>query len=588
MGAERYLAARRRCFASRPLIVSRAMLPSLLDRARDLPERAYLVARLAQETGMLWDLRREGGVELARALLRGAQNPSLIYRIHGANIPDRLGVVQGDVAWTFREVDDRIDRVARGLRRRGVRRGKSLLVMLKNRPEFLLVSAACARLGAAAVAVSWRSRPEELAYLVNHSGARALVVESALLGVVDEASRAFADPVVARNVYAVGHGGGAVGGALVTPFDDLYAERGRYEAEVGADDEAAVVVYTSGTTGKPKGAVRKFPKETLAGAVRFLLETPLRAGDVHLVACPMYHSTAYGFLSLSHITGATAVLLEEWKPEAFLAAVARHRVTTTAVVPTMLHRVLALPPELRAEHDARSLRVVFSGGAPLSASLATSFMDAYGDVLYNFYGATETGLVTLAKPADLRAAPGTIGHALPGNEVLLLDDAGLPVAPGAVGELYVRNKMLVAGYHRDDAATAQSMRDEYFSVGDLARRDADGRYFIEGRKRDMIISGGVNVYPVEIECALEAHPHVAEAAVVGVPDEEWGERVRAYVVPRDGATLDHGELTLWLRGVLSGAKVPRELVTLASLPRNPTGKVLKGALASVAPLERPS
>jgi fatty-acyl-CoA synthase len=562
------------------------MFTALLDRARDLPERAYLVARLAQETGMLWDVRREGGVELARALLRGAQNPSLIYRIHGANVPDRLGVVMGDVAWTFRELDERIDRIARGLRRRGVRRGTSLLVMLKNRPEFLLVSAACARLGAAAVAVSWRSRPDELAYLVNHSGARALVVEAALLDVVDEASRAFEDPVVARNVYAVGPGARA--GAFATPFDDLYAERGRYDAETGADDEAAVVVYTSGTTGKPKGAVRKFPKETLAGAVRFLLETPLRTADVHLVACPMYHSTAFGFLSLSHITGATAVLLEEWKPEAFLAAVARHRVTTTAVVPTMLHRVLALPPEVRAAHDARSLRVVFSGGAPLSGTLATSFMDAYGDVLYNFYGATETGLVTLGKPADLRAAPGTIGHALPGNEVLLLDEAGRPVAPGAVGELYVRNKMLVAGYHRDAAATAQSMRDEYFSVGDLARRDADGRYFIEGRKRDMIISGGVNVYPVEIECALEAHPDVAEAAVVGVPDEEWGERVRAYVVARDGATLDHGELTAWLRGALSGAKVPRELVTLAALPRNPTGKVLKRELASLAPVPRPS
>ncbi len=558
--------------------MSPGLLLALRERVGDLPERAYLVAKLAQETGMVWDLTRGGSVELVRALLAGAQNPSLIYRIHGANIPDRLGLVQRDTAWTFREIDDRVDRVAKGLTRRGIGRGKSVLVMLRNRPEVVLMSAACARVGAAAVAVSWRSRPEELAYLVNHSGARAIVAEPDLLPVVEEAARAFVDPVVGRNLFVVGARAGRA-----ASFDDLYAERGRFAGEAGADDAAAVVVYTSGTTGKPKGAVRKFPKETLQGAVRFLLETPLRSDDVHLVACPMYHSTAFGFLSLSHITGATAVLLDEFKPETFLAAIARHRVTTTAVVPTMLHRVLALAPEVRAAHASRSLRVVFSGGAPLSASLAAAFMDAYGDVLYNFYGATETGLVTLGKPADLRAAPGTIGHALPGNEVRLLDDAGAEVGPGQVGELYVRNKLLVAGYHKDSAATEQSMRDGFFSVGDLARRDPDGRYFIEGRKRDMIISGGVNVYPVEIEGTLEAHPDIVEAAVVGVPDEEWGERVRAFIVLREGATLDHGALKSWLKERLAGPKLPRDLVALEALPRNPTGKVLKRELAQRAP-----
>ena len=349
-------------------------------------------------------------------------------------------------------------------------------------------------------------------------------------------------------------------------------------ADGGGDDDAAVVVYTSGTTGKPKGAVRKFPKDTIQAAMRFINETPMRVDDVHLVACPLYHSTAFGFLSLSHLLGATAVLMDEFKAEPFLELVQRYSVTSTAMVPTMLHRVLELPEEVRNRYDTRSLRIVFAGGAPLPARLAIDFMDAFGDVIYEFYGATETGLVTLAKPEDLRAAPGTIGKAIPGNDIRLLDDRKRDVPTGEVGELYVKNKLLVAGYHKDEAATLSSMVDGYFSVGDLARRDRDGRYFIEGRKRDMVISGGVNVYPAEVEGVLEQHPDIGEVAVVGVPDREWGERVRAFVVPRAGATLDEGELKAFARERLAGPKVPRDFVVIDALPRNPTGKVLKREL----------
>jgi fatty-acyl-CoA synthase len=345
-----------------------------------------------------------------------------------------------------------------------------------------------------------------------------------------------------------------------------------------ADDEAAVVIYTSGTTGRPKGAVRKFPKDTMQAAFRFINETPMRVDDVHLVACPLYHSTAFAFLSLSYVVGATAVLMDHFDAEEFLRLVDLHEVTTTAVVPTMLQRILDLPEATRQKYDTHSLRVVFSGGAPLPAPVAIDFMDAYGDVLYNFYGATETGLVTLAKPADLRAAPGTIGKAVPGNEIRLIGEDKREVPDGKVGELYVKNSFLVAGYHKDEGATRESMIDGFFSVGDLARRDRDGNYFIEGRKRDMVISGGVNVYPAEVEGVLEQHPGIAEVAVVGVPDREWGERVRAFVVKRAGAAVEEGELKTYARERLAGPKVPREIVFLDSLPRNPTGKVLKREL----------
>jgi fatty-acyl-CoA synthase len=266
----------------------------------------------------------------------------------------------------------------------------------------------------------------------------------------------------------------------------------------------------------------------------------------------------------------------------FLRAVERERITTTALVPTMLHRLMALDPDVIRGHSTRTLRVMACGGAQLPAPLARRALGAFGDVLYNFYGATETGLVTVATPDDLRALPGTIGRALHGVSIRLLDAEGAVVPTGEVGELYARSTMLVEGYHADDSATRSSMRDGHFSVGDLATVDEAGRYMIVGRRRDMVISGGVNVYPAEVEALIDAHPAVAQAAVVGVADEEWGERLRAFVVLRDSVTDEPRalaqQLRQWCRERASGAKVPREWVFVEALPSNPTGKVLKREL----------
>jgi fatty-acyl-CoA synthase len=448
------------------------------------------------------------------------------------------------------------------------------MVAIKNRIEYFLLGLAISRAGAAQITVSWRSTVPELEYLARHSGAEGFFFDADIEATVREAVPKL-DRIPRRNFISVG---GAVNGFVSL---DEFAESGARGSLEDASKEAALVMYTSGTTGKPKGAVRKFQSGTLASVLAFVGETPLGLDEVHLTVCPVYHATATGFSNFAFLLGGTVVVLADFRPDVFLDAVSRYRVTSTAMVPTMIHRVIELGSDSLARSDTSSLRAIFSGGAPLPGQLAIEAMDALGDKIYNFHGATETSLVTLATPADLRAAPGTIGRAVPGNEIRLVDDHGRDVRVGEVGELYARNMMLVDGYHADADATKRSMLDGFFSVGDLARRDHEGRYHIEGRKRDMIISGGVNVYPAEVEAAIEAHPAVAEVAVVGVPDREWGERVRAFVVRRAGRDVADEELKAHCRARLAGPKVPRDFVFLESLPRNPTGKILKRELKTM-------
>lgn len=540
------------------------------DLVSDAREKVVTAARFSHQTGYLWEVRPGAVGELVRALVTGAQNPATAYRIAAKNHPEKIGLVHGERRIPFGDLDRLIDSAAHGLHAAGVRRGHSVLLAMKNCPEFVIASAAAGRLRASAVAVSWRSTPRELAYLANHSKARLVVCDPDVFRTLEAARGDLSEELLSR-VFVVG---GAGQGA---PFERLlsHEDRGPF-VDAAPGEDAAVVIYTSGTTGKPKGAVRKFPRSAATAAFRFLCEAPLRVEDVHLVACPMYHSTAYAFMTFAHIVGNTVVLMDEYTPEGFLAHVERYKVSTTAVVPTMLHRLMQLPESVRRRYDAHTLRIVFSGGAHLPPTVATAFMDAFGDVLYNFYGATETGLVTLASPRDLRSAPGTIGRAVPGNEIRLLGDDGAPVAAGQVGELFVKNDLLVSGYYDDDAATRGSMRQGFFSVGDLARVDDHGRYFLEGRKRDMIVTGGVNVYPAEVEHALMGHPGVSEVAVLGRKDEEWGERVVAFVVPAGDVT--EGELVTFAKERLSGPKRPKEYHFVPALPRNPTGKVLKREL----------
>ncbi|WP_437894008.1 class I adenylate-forming enzyme family protein [Sorangium sp. So ce124] len=568
-----------------------------LAAGRNTIDATLAAGRAVTQAGLLAALRWPGLRVLARELARGKANPSLLFRFHAENSPHRIAVIEPrslaslasraeergagppaeDRVYSFFALNEAIDRLGYALDRRGVGPGVTALLALKNRPEFLMCQVALARVGASVVTASWRSTPAELAYLAGHSGARLLLFDSDIAGVIREAGPRL-EGISPEEMIAIGERvpGFSHLDDVLAAFDDLAAERG---ASPDRSERAAVVMYTSGTTGKPKGAVRGFGGGIVLPALGAIGATPMRAGDVHLAVCPLYHLTALGFVNLSLIVGATIVILPEFQPELFLEAIQRYRVTTTAVVPTMLHRVLELGEARLRAYDTSSLTAIFVGGAPLSPTLAAEVMAAFGDRLFNFYGATETGIVTIAGPEDLRASPGTIGRPVAGSELLLLREDGTPCRDGEVGELYVRSSLLVSGYHRDPGATRESTRDGYFSVGDLARRDARGCYHLEGRKRDLIISGGENVYPAEVESVLHEHPAVAEAAVVGVPDRDFGERVRAIVALRPGAAASEGDIRAHCRARLAGPKVPREVVFVGALPRNPTGKVMKRELA---------
>ena len=530
-------------------------------------------AQVLRRTGIAGDVTPAGAIALVKH--RGKTNPATLLRYHAENTPHRTALIhataEGDRAYSFLELDDQIARYASGLAALGVGRRDRVVLVLKNVPELLLLQHALARLGAAAVAVSWRSTAPELAYVLENSGAKGLFFDCEAAEPA-RAALAKSGAAVEGRAFSVR---GAVDGFRAAS-ELLQAAPGRLD--VATSEEAAVVIYTSGTTGKPKGAVRKFSRASRLPVLAFIAETPLKVGQTHLAVCPLYHSTAYAFVNLAHSLGDCVVLLDGFEPRAFLDAVERFGVHHTAVVPTMLHRLLELGDAELRRHDLSSLVAIFTGGAPLSPALAIRVMDALGDKLFNFYGATETGLVTLATPSCIRAAPDSIGRAIEGNEILLVGDDGRPVPRGEVGELYVRSGNLVAGYHKNEDATRASMMDGYFSVGDLARVDEAGRYFLEGRKRDMIISGGVNVYPREVEDALSAHPAVFDAAVVGVPDPEWGERVHAVVELRAGCACTEAELLAFAKLRLAGPKRPRGLTIVERLPRNPTGKVLKREL----------
>jgi acyl-CoA synthetase (AMP-forming)/AMP-acid ligase II len=338
------------------------------------------------------------------------------------------------------------------------------------------------------------------------------------------------------------------------------------------------IILTSGTTGAPKGANRSTPR-SVSPILALLSRIPYRVSDRMLIAAPMFHSWGFTHLLAAGALTSTAVVRARFDPEQTLATIDSEQITVLVVVPAMLQRIMALPAEVRRRYDTSTLRVISSSGSELPGPLASQVMDAFGDVLYNLYGSTEVGWVSVAGPTDLREAPGTAGMPVRGVTLRLLDGSGLPVPDGEAGRIFAGSALVFDGY---TGGGSKEVIDGCMATGDVGRVDAKGRLFVSGREDDMVVSGGENVFPKEVEDEVLRLDGVAEAAVVGVPDEHFGHRLAAYVVREDGATITEDDVKATVRSRLANYKVPRDVVFVDKLPRNATGKVLRKDLSSTA------
>lgn len=491
-----------------------------------------------------------------------------LLALHAASGPEKPALLEGDrvVAWATR--NERANRAANAFSQLGVGTGDRVAVMVSNSIAGFEVTGGLLKLEAITVPINFRLRGSELAYVCSDSGARVVC-----------AGPGFVEHVEAIRGQIPGQPNFlALGGAPPPPgwqsFEELLTAASP-EAPESAERAgmAATIIYTSGTTGKPKGAYRPTglaPERVLESIQMF----DVRGDDIHLMAGPGYHSAVVFFTLLTTVCGGTIVIMPRFDPEAALSLIERHRVSTTFMAPTLVHRILELPTEVRGRFDVSSMRTLVLGAAPCPFSLKQKATAYFGEVLYEFYGATETGVNLLLRPEDQLRKPGSAGRPPEGQEILLLDDEGNPVPEGTPGELWVRNQWLATYYERP-GATQKAMRNGYFSVGDIAYRDSEGYYYICDRKIDMVISGGVNIYPAEVEACLYAHPAVGDVAVIGVPDDHWGEAVKAVVVLAPGASAGEQELIDWCRQRIADYKRPRSVDFVSELPRDQAGKLLK-------------
>jgi len=554
-----------------------------LARLRKRAERALFFGKVIRGAGVVEPVRPSSFASFVRDARRTKLGPHLAAMFHAAAHPDKEAIVEygehGVRRYTWGELEATVNRLSNALIQRGVRGGSRVALMLPNSSEYLIAQQALSRLGASAVQIGYRLKAGEIAFILENSEPVATIVYGEYAKVMSDA-----------RTQAGGKGGALiVCGEAATPV--LHAEEWD-RALAGASPEmpprqkggdgGGVIVYTSGTTGKPKGASRSWKKTGFESVADIIHQVGMRADDRHLVVCPLYHSAAPAFVAIMMSLGATIVMQNHFDPEQALDIIQKERVTCSLMVPTMLIRMTNLHAETLKKYDTSSLRWVMSGAAPLTTDAARRWMQQFGPNLWNFYGATETGFVTLAGPGDHVSRPGTIGRVVRGARVRLLDDDGKVVPAGTVGELYARTPTLISGYHGNDGATKDAQREGFFSVGDIGRVDSDGYYYLESRKHDMVISGGVNIYPREIEDHLSNHPAVLEAAVIGVPDPEWGETLRAFIVLRDGQRLSETEVIQYCRDGLADYKRPRKVTFIPEMPRNPTGKILKRELRDIS------
>ncbi|OBH85257.1 acyl-CoA synthetase [Mycobacterium scrofulaceum] len=475
--------------------------------------------------------------------------------------PDGVALIDERGALTFGELDRRTNALANSWRRRGLGPGHGVAILVGNHRGFLEAVYAAGKCGAGVLLLNTGFGAPQLAGMLTSERADLLVYDEEYSAVVADAR-----PRLGRCLAWT-----------ETPDPDsldALIQHGDPSPPPASGGRPKIVISTSGTTGTPKGAARSEPY-SLIPVGGLLGKVPFRGREITECCVPLFHSMGFSHAMYAMVLGSTLVLHRHFDARQTLASLAEHRASAMIVVPIMLRRILDLGPAALAEHDLSALRIVFVGGSQLGAALATRALEALGPVVYNMYGSTEVAYATIATPADLAVAPGCVGAVVPGSVVKVLTADGREAPPGTPGRIFVGNVLAFEGY--TGGGTKESVRG-LMSTGDVGHFDADGRLFIDGRDDEMIVSGGENVYPGEVEEALAHHPDVLDVAVVGVDDEEFGQRLRAYVVVRPGATLTEDDVREYVRNRLARFKVPRDVLFVDALPRNAGGKVLKRVL----------
>ena len=522
------------------------------------------VAKTLLETGMIAPMRPDKALRSVLALQRWGPTPAAAYLGAAIRYPDRLAVCDERGTLTFAEVQWRTNALARALSQAGVGEGDGVAIMCRNHRGFIDITVACSKLGATALYLNTAFAGPQITDVLAREDPVAVVYDEEFAGLV-------ADGAVGRRKFMAWQE--TTGGEDPT-LEGLISRGDGSELDPPAE-KGRVVILTSGTTGTPKGAARKQP-DSLEPVAALFSKIPLRARQSTMIAAPMFHSWGFAHFTLALPLASTVVLRRRFDPEETLRAVAQTRSSALALVPVMLQRIMELGPETIARYDLSALRVIALSGSALPGELATRAMDAFGDVLYNLYGSTEVAWATIATPADLRAAPGTAGRPPMGTVVKLLDEHGHEVPTGQSGRIFVANEMMFEGY---TGGGNKEIIEGLMSTGDVGHLDPGGRLFVDGRDDEMIVSGGENVFPREVEDLLSDHAEIEEAAVVGVSDAEFGQRLRAFIVPRSQARLSEQEVKDYVKQNLARYKVPRDVVFLEQLPRNATGKILKRELA---------
>src|SRR3954466_12086003 len=540
--------------------------PGLLEKARLQVGQGLYSVKTLLEAGLVRPERVDRTVRALLAIQKWGFTPAAGYSAAAVRYPDDDAIIDEPGRLTFKEVNERTNRLANAWLDAGLGEGDSIGIMCRNHRYFIEATVAASKLGIDCLYLNTAFGGPQLAEVVKREKPIAIVFDEEFTELLEDAAER-------RKRFVAWHDPEATEVDRKDPTIEELIESADGETPIPPNEDGKAIILTSGTTGTPKGASRKQP-ETIGPAVALLSRIPLRAREKTFIVAPLFHSWGFAHFTLGLLLASTYVLKRKFDPENTLSTIAEQQVQSAPMVPVMVQRIMQLPEETRKKYDLSSLRTIPLSGSALPGELAIQFMDEFGDVLYNLYGSTEVAWASIATPDDLRAPPGTAGAPPRGTDLKIYSEDGKELPQGETGRIFVGNEMLFEGY---TGGGNKDVIDGLMSSGDVGYLDEEGRLHVSGRDDDMIVSGGQNVFPREVEDLISGMKGVDEVAVIGVDDEEFGQRLKAFVVKK-GSGPDEDEIKQKVKTDLARYKVPREVEFLDELPRNATGKVLKKEL----------